>query len=96
MGILDLIGRRIRQNTLELLDDVKCEVNRKIILEINRIQRKIMVELSSLVILMLAIIFLAIAAIYFLIEYLSFSKTISFLTVGIVILLIGLITRITK
>ncbi len=96
MGILDFLEKQVKKGAYNLVRDVGNEITHKINVEASRIQRRMVKELSSLVILLTAVVFLAIAAIYFFIEYLSLNKTVSFLIVGIVLLFVGIIIRIIK
>lgn len=96
MGFLDYLRNQIRNGASELVKDVRQEISHKINLEISKIQQRIMRELSSLAILLIGIIFLSIAVVYFFIEYLLLTKTISFLIVGVILLFIGIIIRLIK
>ena len=64
--------------------------------EIRRTERRIMKNLAALFILLLSFAMLAFSAIFFLIEYIHLTNTLSFLAIGIILLLIGIIIRVTK
>ena len=96
MALLDLIKEKVKRTTVELLDEIKKEAAHKIRMEIAGIKRQMFREFTSLTILLASIIFLSIAAVYLFIEYFMLSKTLAFLIVGIILLLIGIIIRITK
>ncbi len=96
MGILDSITKQLKDNATSLARSVRHELFHKINMEITRIQKRMMKQLTSLVIVLTAIVFLAVAAVNFFIEYLLLTKTLSFLIIGILLLLIGIIIKLTK
>jgi len=96
MALLDFIRKKVKKGTAEILEEIRKEVSHKINLEIAYMQRRIVRELISITVLLASIIFLVISAAYFLIEYFMLSKTLAFLIVGIILLLVGIILRIIK
>ena len=58
-----------------------------------RASRYVMRELLGIVFIASAVIFLCIAATFFFIEYLTVSRTVAFLIMGIVLLLVGVIVK---
>ena len=63
-------------------------------LELWKVERRIMKNITSLFILLISFTALALSAIFFLIEYLNFTKTLAFLAIGLVLLIIGIILKI--
>jgi len=95
MGFLkDLIIGRIEDKVRSTVKDVEKEVFRAINFKVNQFKRKIMKEFISVFVLIVALIFLALAILFLLIEFLGLNKTLSFAVIGIVLLIIGLILRI--
>ena len=64
--------------------------------EIHGFQRRLFASLISLMIIAAGVVFLLGSLTFFLIEYLAFSKTITFLLIGIVLLFIGIIIKVIK
>jgi hypothetical protein len=63
-------------------------------LEMRRFQRKMIKTLVSVFILLLAFASLALAGVFYLTEYAHLTRTLAFLILGIVLLLIGVILKI--
>ena len=62
-------------------------------LELWRVEKRVMKSLTSLFILFLSFATLALAAVFFLIESLNFTKALAFLTIGVILLIIGIILK---
>jgi len=71
------------------------EMTRRIAFEIRKTQRRFIKFLISFFIMALALIFLAVGVVYMSVEYFAFTKTLAFLTIGIVLLFIGIIIKLT-
>ena len=96
MGLLSYLENKVRTGADSLVNGIRRDINLRINYEISRVRRRIVVEFISIMVLMLAVIFLALAAAYFLIEYFMLGKTIVFLIIGVIFLVIGIITRLIK
>lgn len=89
MGVIDYFQRKIKEGASALLHDVKKEVRSRINFEIRKIEKRIVKEIVSLVFILLGVIFLSGAVVYFFSEYLQLSRALSFFIVGIFLVLAG-------
>ena len=100
MGIWDYIKESVSIGISEFTRVLEKELGKTIEIKINHlinnIKRQFMKELLSIFTIIISIGLLSISAVYFLIEYLSFTKTLSFLIIGIIVLLIGIIIKLIK
>ena len=93
MGILDAIKESLMLGIRGFIGDIEKEFSKAIINRIYQIKRQIMKELIAIFVIMISIGLLAISAIFFLIEYVHLNKTISFLIIGIIVLIIGIFIK---
>jgi len=96
MAIIDYIKDILGINFRRTLEDIEEKVMQIINVNIQRIERRIVKSLVSWSIIILAIIFSSISAIYFLIEYAGLSKAFSFLIIAVILLLVGIILKINR
>lgn len=78
------------------MGEIEKEFSRTILRRVYKIKRQIMKELIAIFIILISIGLLAISAIFFLIEYIHLNKTLSFLIIGIIVLIIGILIKITN
>lgn len=96
MGFMDYIKESFSAGIKEFMKEIEKEFSRTILRRIDMYKRKIMKELIAIFIILISIILLAISAIFFLIEYLHLNKTLSFLIMGIIVLIIGIFIKLTN
>ena len=96
MGLVDYITDFLGMNFNKALHNIEREVLYKIESGAHRIVKKAVRTLMSAVIVLFAIMFLALSAVFLFIEYFGLTKTISFLIVGVIILFVALIIKITR
>lgn len=88
------IGSRIREGLMNAVQGFKDEVSAEVSWRLRMYKRKIIKDIVSISLLLIAILFLAIAVIFFLIEYAGLSRTASFAALGILILIVALIIKV--
>jgi hypothetical protein len=96
MGIMDYIQDAFKSNLRRSLSGIGEDLERTLYRGTRRLIRRFVKEMMSMMLILVSIIFLAVGAVYFFIEYVQLNKTISFLIIGVVILLIGLIIRLNR
>lgn len=96
MGILDALKEGLIVGMKEFLGGIEREFSKMLIKRIYRIKKQIMKELAAIFIIIISIGLLAISAIFFLIEYIHLNKTLSFLIIGIIVLVIGILIKLTN
>jgi VIT1/CCC1 family predicted Fe2+/Mn2+ transporter len=96
MGLMDYIEDVLKSGLRRTLANVRDDVERAISKSLRRTTRRIVMELTGMLLILISVLFLAAAVTFFFIEYLVFTKTVSFLIVGIIILLAGLIIKINN
>ena len=96
MAVIDYIKDFLGINFRRTLEDIEESVMQIVHVNLRRIERRIAKSLVSWSIIVLSIIFFALAIIYFLIEYIGLSKSISFFIIAIILLLIGIILKINR
>lgn len=94
--IKEYIQRKVRDTVSRAVSDLGHDVYRDLSYQVQLYKRKIVKDLVSIAILLVSIVFLALAVIFSMIEYLGLSKTLSFGIIGIVLLLIGIILKIRE
>jgi len=93
MSFLKTIGHTLGEGTKNAFKEVKDYTEYKIHKEIYHTKKKMIKTLTVFLILALAGISLILSLVFFMTEYLLITKTIAFLTLGIVLMLIGLIIK---
>lgn len=91
--MIRLLREALVKSLRHLTQDVQADIARRVSYEVRRTQRRIVKSLISFFMMALAIIFLTVGAVYLGVEYFAFSKTIAFLIVGIVLLIIGIVIK---
>ncbi|MBM3233952.1 hypothetical protein FJZ19_02560 [Candidatus Pacearchaeota archaeon] len=92
--IMDFLKESFGSFFGKILSRGKEEMIYRMKLEMWKFQRKVMKTIISACILLLSVAMLALAAIFYLIEYAHLSKTISFLILGIILLVVGILLKI--
>lgn len=85
----DLIMKGVRN----LTHDMQTQITRRVAYEVRRIQRRIITTGISLFLLALACVFIAAGTVYLGVEYLALTKTLAFLIVGVLLLVIGVVIK---
>lgn len=96
MSLTDYIQGIIGSGIKKVLSRVGEDMERTVYLSTKRVVDKVVTQIIGTLIILVSMIFFAVAATYFLIEYLHLTKTISFLIISTFILLIGLILKTKK
>jgi len=96
MGIFDYFKDSISVGISEFFKEIEKEFSRTVLRRIYHLKRQIMKELIAIFIILIAIALLAISAVFFFIEYMHFTKTLSFLIIGIIVLIIGILIKLTN
>ncbi len=96
MGLLDTLGELLSTGLRRTFSVVEHDVRHLVHETVQRSLRYFIREVASIGMILLAAIFFSIGAVFFLIEYVVLSKTISFLIVGSIILFVGIILRLNK
>ena len=94
MAIVDFLKESFGSFFSNMMHNKKEEMIYKIRLEMWKFQKKMMKTIISAFILLMSFGLLALAAVFYLIEYVHLSKTFSFLILGIVLLVIGILLKI--
>jgi hypothetical protein len=95
MGILkELIVGKIENSIKDILQNTEKEISRGIAIKMRRFKRNLIKEMIGIFILLVALIFLALAVLYLLVEFAGLNKTMSFAVIGIILLVIALLFRI--
>ena len=77
-----------------LVNDIQRDLNFRLEASMQKVYRSIRKEIITLLFLIISIVFISISFLFFFIEYLSINKTLSFLIVGCVALIVALIMKI--
>ena len=100
MGIWDYLKESITMGFREIATSMDKEFGRVLSYRIEKIlsqiKRQLFKELLSVFMIIISIGLLSVSAVYFMIEYLSLNKTLSFLIIGIIIMIIGILIKLIK
>lgn len=96
MSIISYLEKKLSNRFIEFIEKLEDDATKAIMYRINYVKKIILREIMTTIILIAAIIFLSISAIFFFIEFLGLNKTLSFLSIGVVFLLIGIIIKSMK
>jgi hypothetical protein len=96
MGIWDYVRDSLSQAIKEFMYSIEKEFSRTILARINHFKKQIMRELLAIFIIIISIGLLSASAVFFFIEYIHLTKTLSFLIIGIIVLIIGILIKLTK
>jgi len=96
MAILDFIKDSFSSAINEFMREIERQFSGMILKRIYHIKKQIMRELVAIFIMIISMGFLAISAVFFLIEYMHLNKTLSFLIIGIIVLIIGILIKLIK
>ncbi|MDD5193602.1 MAG: hypothetical protein PHF67_03375 [Candidatus Nanoarchaeia archaeon] len=96
MSMIDYIQDILKKSFGALIRDIGDDINYAVSRRLSHLKKQIIREFVGLSFILMAIGLLAIAFIFFLVEYLKFDKTLSFLIIGIIILIIGIVIKLIK
>ena len=96
MGVIEYFKEALISGFRGLLKDLEKDIDRLIIHKIEAFKRRIFHDIMGMFFIFLAIGTLAIAGVFFFIEYLGLNKTLSFLIVGIIFLIISILFKIMR
>lgn len=94
MGILDIIAESAGKFIKNSVFNQGQEMIYRARLEMWRFQKRLIKGIISTVILLMALIVLALALVFCMIDYLNLGRTLAFLIVGVILLGIGIILKI--
>ncbi|MEK6918702.1 MAG: hypothetical protein AABW73_01555 [Nanoarchaeota archaeon] len=95
MGMLDFLGKTIGEGAAKVVESVKNEAAIRIKKETQKFEERITKRISATMITFLGVILVTIGLAFLIIDYLKISRTITFITLGIIILLVGIIKNLT-
>jgi hypothetical protein len=93
MGLLDFVGESAGQFIKNKLFDSGQEMIYRAKLEMWRFQKRLIKGIMAAFILLMSFAVLALTLIFFLIDYTGMGRTLAFLIVGILLLIIGIILK---
>jgi hypothetical protein len=96
MGLFDYLRDLIGMSFSNTLKNIEDEAMYRINAVTQKVVHRIVREMISVLLILLAVTFLALASVFLFIEYFALTKTISFLIVGAVILFFALILKMIK
>jgi len=94
MGLLDFIGESAGNFLKKMMVNQGQEIFYRAKIEMWRFQRRLIKGMIAVLVLLLAFVALVFAVIFYLIDYVSLGRTLAFLIVGIVLLILGVILKI--
>jgi len=94
MSFREFLRNAADEAFLNFLHTSKQSISRGIEIEMWKFKKKMFKDLFSIFVIMLGVMSLLLAGLFAMIEFLNFSKTLSFLIIGIIFLIIGIIIKI--
>jgi hypothetical protein len=91
----EYLARKAKEFMVNSLSGMENEFKKEISYKIKAYKRKMVKDLIALFILLIALAFIAIALVFLLTEYLDLTKTLAFGIIGIILVLVGLIIKVT-
>jgi len=91
---LGFVSQFIVSNIVPPIAEGAEAVMKNIDARIRKIEKRIIRKLTSFLIISLGVLFLVFALLFYLIEYLGWSNAVAFFSIGIIILIIGLLLKI--
>lgn len=88
----DSLTHRVSNYTSHKFEEFASQIERRIV----GMQDRMMKKFTSGLLFMTSIVFITLGCFYFLREYVNLSNTISFSTMGVILLMIGLIIKSTE
>ncbi len=96
MGISDYLKEFVESKVRKAVKMVEGEFVNSIVSTVKEFTNHLMRKLLATLIIASSIIIFALSAVFFGIEYLALSKTISLLIMGIILLLIGVVVKVQR
>lgn len=96
MSVISYIKDVLREGFRDIVRDIGEDVNVMVLRKLNQIRKQIIKDIFGILVIIIGVGLLGISAVFFLIEYLTLNKTLSFLIIGVVVLFIGIIIKIMK
>jgi len=91
----EYLAKKGKEFLLNSLSGMENDFKKEVSYRIASYKRKMVKDFIALFILLIALVFLAFASVFLLTEYLSLTKTLAFVIIGIILVLVGLIIKIT-
>ncbi|MEM0465517.1 MAG: hypothetical protein QXW97_02340 [Candidatus Pacearchaeota archaeon] len=96
MKIIEYLKNIANLGISNFLRSIEKEITIRIIKKIRHFERYFIKSLIAVSVILTGIIFVSISATFLLIEYLKFTKTLSFAIIGFILILIGIIVKLIK
>lgn len=96
MGISYYIKEALRESLKGIFEGIQGNMSKRINHALIRFENRIARKILSFFILSFALLFLSASSVFLLIEYIGLNKTESFATIGLLLLLIGVIANISS
>jgi len=96
MGILSNIQDAFFEGARSFSRRLERDISRILLEKINQCKRQMAREMFAAFIMLLAIALLSASSVFFLIEYIHLTKTLAFLIIGVIVLLIGILVKLTS
>lgn len=94
MSLLNFIGESAGNFLKKMMMNQGQDIIYRAKLEMWRFQRRLIKSMIAVFVLLLAFVALVFAAIFYLIDYVSLGRTLTFLIVGVILLIIGVMLKI--
>lgn len=93
---MDFLKEGLQKGVGRFTNEIAEDVKRKVSAEVRRVKGVFIRASLTVVLFAIGIIFITFALSYFFIDYIQLSRTISFLIVGVIALLVGVIVKLIK
>ena len=96
MGIINIVREAFFEGAKSFSKELEREISLVFLNRIDRIRRQMVKELIAVFIILIAIAFLCVSAVFFLTEYLQLTKTLAFLIMGAIVLFVGILVKLVN
>jgi hypothetical protein len=96
MGIIDWVKETAKETINGVTEGVGREITMRVRQEVARIKKEIIRKLVAVELMMISGLLLLFALIFFMIDYLQISRSLTLLIVGVIMLITGLIINIRR
>ncbi len=94
MSFMDYFKDLLKTNVRRTLRDIEADARMMATEFASKVQRMVIKQVMALFFICVALFLFSLAAVFFMIEYLALTKTLAFLFIGVILLLIGLIIKV--
>ena len=96
LNFLEKIAKNVMYTVMEGIENNEDKIIYKIKKSIIELQRRFILNIFGSLVILVSLIFIAIAFVFFLIEYLLLAKTIAFGIIGVILLFVGIIIKLMR